>query len=222
MKTRRRFRLPDGLTLRCYLLCGAAMDLLFFTIYYSMQRLSARRADVHHLYFGWELSIPLAPWMIVIYLSMFILFVVPLFRVSAPEMKTLFRQIACATLVAGTIFLLFPSVSGFSRYIPEGYFAPYFEFLYEIDMAPYNAFPSLHVIYSGLILMSLRDISDGYEKYLYMLWLILIVLSTIFVHQHHLADIIGGLAVVWICRMSLPHDDVREEGIRGNREGENR
>ncbi len=221
MRGRRGFGLPDGLTLRCYLLCGAAMDLLFFAIYYSMQWLSARRSDVHHVYFNWELSVPLVPWMIVIYLSMFILFIVPLFKVSASEMKTLFKQIACATLLAGLIFLLFPSVSGFHRYVPAGYFAPYFKFLYQIDMAAYNAFPSLHVIYSGLILMSLRDMSNGYEKYLYMLWLILIVLSTIFVHQHHLADIIGGLAVVWICRMSLPHDDVREEGIRNSREVEN-
>ena len=213
MMKKRGFRLPDGPALRCYLACGVVADVLFFSIYYSMQWLSARRADVHHLYFDWELLVPLAPWMAVIYLSMFILFIVPLFRIAEPEMRRLFKQIICATLVSGMIFLLFPSMSGFPRHVPDGYAAPFFKFLYQIDFAPYNAFPSLHVIYSGLILMSLRDISSGYEKHLYTTWMILIALSTVLVHQHHMADVAGGAAVIWICRTFPPHEGMREGEI---------
>jgi membrane-associated phospholipid phosphatase len=61
---------------------------------------------------------------------------------------------------------------------------------------PHNLVPSLHVTFSALILFSLIDASVLFAAKLALsAWLILICLSTLLVHQHHLLDVAAGLLV---------------------------
>ncbi len=60
--------------------------------------------------------------------------------------------------------------------------------------APYNAFPSLHVSISTLMAIHWWRF-DRRAGVVAALWTALIVPSTLFVHQHYLADVAGGLLV---------------------------
>jgi hypothetical protein len=53
------------------------VSLLFFPIYLGCAAITAARSNPLHLYAQWELSIPFWPFMVVPYLSMFLLFVTP-------------------------------------------------------------------------------------------------------------------------------------------------
>ncbi|WP_379155552.1 phosphatase PAP2 family protein [Paenibacillus sp. sgz5001063] len=70
-------------------------------------------------------------------------------------------------------------------------------FVYSYDH-PYNCFPSIHVLTSYLMLRGTRVFGQ-------MIWLmtaamsILIIVSTVLVKQHVLADIMGGILVAELC-----------------------
>ena len=133
-------------------------------------------------------------------MSLGILFVLPLFRLTADQINLLGRQMFIATLVAGAVFLLLPAESQLLRSIPGS--EPYhqiFSLLYFLDR-PNNLTPSLHVIYSGLILISIFHHSSSILRLGVSIWLLLIVLSTLLVHQHQLMDILLAMMVIAGCR----------------------
>jgi membrane-associated phospholipid phosphatase len=72
--------------------------------------------------------------------------------------------------------------------------------MFSIDL-PHNMAPALHVVFSALILFAALDASRlTPTKILWWSWLILICASTILVHQHHLLDVISGLAMATLSR----------------------
>jgi len=70
------------------------VSLLFFPIYLGCAAITAARANPLHLYAQWELSIPFWPFMVVPYLSMFLLFVTPPLQLDAGELRDLVRRLS--------------------------------------------------------------------------------------------------------------------------------
>lgn len=104
------------------------------------------------------------------------------------------------TFIAGILFLLLPSESGVTRpAISTVEPQILFELLYTLDL-PYNLFPSLHIAYTSLALLIILSHSEK-QTWLALIvsWWLLMVLSVLFLHQHHLADIIGGLLLAIAC-----------------------
>lgn len=139
--------------------------------------------------------IPLVPAFVVPYLSAF-----PLAVVTAVAFARRSADLALSTLLAGIMLLLI----AYTLYLtaqtyvarPEdvgtGVFADLLRFVYGSD-EPYNAFPSLHTGFSTIFAIHwLRY--GGKAGIVCTLWCGLIVLSTLFVHQHYLADLAGGIA----------------------------
>jgi len=94
------------------------------------------------------------------------------------------------------VFLLFPSVLGFERVLPDNQYAQIYENIFSLDY-PYNMVPSLHIVYSGLILLAVFQTAPSIVvKAVSLVWFALIALSTLWVHQHHIADIFSGIVVV--------------------------
>ena len=88
---------------------------------------------------------------------------------------------------------------------------------FEIDL-PHNMAPSLHVVYCGLILLTMVSDNKGILiKSVYISWLILICLSTLFVHQHHILDVAAGLilAVFLRRRMTGSKEDFEQKESSG-------
>jgi membrane-associated phospholipid phosphatase len=75
--------------------------------------------------------------------------------------------------------------------------------MFAVDM-PHNMVPSLHVVFSALILLALTGAttSESYRLFWYG-WLLVICASTMLVHQHHLIDVIAGLALAFLLRKRI-------------------
>ncbi len=145
------------------------------------------------LYFPWELNIPLIDWMILPYHAFNLLFLFPLFLLTKRPIHILGVSFAVCTLIAGIFFFFFPTQMGYVRVIPDGPFAPLFAHLFMIA-EPTNLVPSLHVTYTTLYFIScVRVIKKRLFQVLFTLLLLLIVSSTLFIHQHHVIDVVAGI-----------------------------
>ena len=172
------------------------ISILFFTIYPLCNWLTSHRKSLYHIYSDSELAIPFVPQFVLIYLSLYLTFLLPPFFLYENQLVKLGKSLVAGTILAGIIFLIFPSVLGFERVIPQGEYQAYFKNIFLLDL-PHNMVPSLHVIYSGLILLSVyQAVSQIWIKISVAVWFLLISISTLLVHQHHLADVFLGSFIV--------------------------
>lgn len=197
-----RLSWPDGERWRAFFKFMALFYALFFPFYFGMGHLSSLHSTFA-LYMPWERDIPLIPWMIWPYLSLFSLFLLPLFHMTAGQIATLSRQSTATLLFAGATFLLFPAHLGYAPVAVEGMHHSLFQLLFMVD-TPHNLVPSLHVAFSALILLGCAERASPPLVWTYSFWLLITSASTILVHQHHLLDVFGGLALAIISRRFFP------------------
>jgi len=172
------------------------VSVVFFSVYPFCNWVTANRAATLSLYVSQELGIPFVPEFVWIYLSLYLLFLLPPFFLKAEQMNALGWQLIGATFFCGAVFLLMPAELGFDRVVPEDpFYSALFARIFEVDL-PHNLVPSLHVAFSALILISVtRCVLSPVAKVIFGVWLVLICSSTVLVHQHHLIDVITGLLV---------------------------
>ena len=187
---------------RTYLAWSFWVGVAFFAVYPTMNWLTSLRARPWHLYLPAELRIPFLPQLVWAYLSMYLLFLLPLFLLPPERMPILGRQLIAGSVISAAIFLLLPAELGFPRQLPGG--APYdaiFAGIFGVDR-PYNLVPSLHVIFSTAIALACADVVRPALRIALLAWLVVIVASTVLVHQHHLIDVAAALAIVFALRRS--------------------
>ena len=162
--------------------------------------LAATRSTRFRLYFDWELAVPFVPWMIWVYLSMQAFLAVPLFLLNAAGISRFGRTVALATLAGFAIHLTLPCDLGWARPVAvTGY--PVFASFFSMDR-PHNLVPSLHVTFSALsFLVIWNGARRTWVKLLSAAWFVLLVCSVSLVHQHHLVDIVTGLALALLCNL---------------------
>ena len=181
---------------KTYLFWFVWISIAFFSVYPTCNWITAQRDHAYALYFAAELAVPFVPIFVWPYLSLYALFFVPPFILEPKQMNILGRGLVGVTVFAGIAFLLFPAQLGFEREVPaDPFYASLFEGLFAVDH-PHNLVPSLHVAFSALILITLiRAVETRVAKAILGGWLVLLCVSTILVHQHHLLDIATGLLV---------------------------
>jgi membrane-associated phospholipid phosphatase len=132
--------------------------------------------------------------MVVPYLSMYVLFLLPPLQLDTQELWRLADRLVVATLLGGAFLFAFPTAIGFPESHDAGIFQGAYDRIYAVD-SPFNAVPSLHVVYTATILMALRAAaSDGLRR-VYSPWLVIVCASTVLTHRHHLLDVVAGLAL---------------------------
>ena len=179
------------------------VSLLFFPIYLGCAALTAARGNPLHLYAHWELSIPFWPFMVVPYLSIFLVFLIPPLQLNADELRALVRRLVVATLIGGILFFCLPAQLGFAEHNDAGIWQPLYDLIYEIDNR-FNTVPSFHVIYTASILLALMAVATAPLRRLYLAWLVIVCASTVLTHRHHLLDVAAGLAIALAVRAALP------------------
>lgn len=189
--------------IRLYITLSIRLCVLFIVFYGGANWINKLRDNHFHLYYHWELDIPFIPWMILVYLSLQLLFLVPIFHCIRSELIILAKRMGLAICVAGIIFVLIPSVSGFQRVDNPAYYSELFSMLYMLDK-PYNLFPSLHIILSTLVVVTVTRDAGLFRQVFYFSWLLLMFISALVIHQHHINDILGGLALTYICMKAIP------------------
>lgn len=173
---------------------GLALNLItFFVLYPAVNRHAMEQTSHYKFYFNWELHIPLIAEFVIIYNSIYLTFFLIFYFFSTLEIAVLGLRIFIALLLGNLVHFLLPAPLGFVRETVTGPFAPAFEVLYAFDL-PANTLPSLHIAIGYILFISLfhRVKSMAYNGVLFV-WFILVCLSVLFTHQHHVLDIVTGL-----------------------------
>jgi len=186
-----------------YLSLGLLLTVLFAVVYGGSNWLNNNRSHYFQLYFQWEFAIPFIPAMILAYFSLQLLFLLPLLHCHRNGLLLLAKRMAVAIPVAGIIFLLLPTQLGFARQATTSVFTPFYDLLYTLDR-PHNLFPSLHVTLSTLVITALLRQLNAILLWLYIAWLLLLYLSVLLVHQHHVLDIAGGILLAMLVVRWVP------------------
>ena len=145
-----------------------------------------------------ELKIPFVAHFLWGYVSMYVLFFVPLFAMTERQLPPLGKRLIVGTVASAACFMVLPTQLGWEHTVPDHpVYGPMIQAIQTLDK-PHNLVPSLHVIYSALIILAVCRHRGRTAKCFYITWLILICLSTVLVHQHHLLDVVSGLAVAFL------------------------
>ena len=186
-------------TLSWQLGVSLGLSALFLVVYSTCNWITARRANVPTFYFEWERSIPFVPLLIVPYMSIDLFFMAAPFLCRAQDRLCVFaRRVVFATLVAGLCFLLFPLRFAFARPPAFGLSGLVFNWFRTID-APFNLVPSLHAAYWLLLADVYGRETRGFMRLTIMAWFALIAVSPVLTYQHHVIDIVTGLALGGLC-----------------------
>ncbi|TXT37999.1 MAG: Ser/Thr and Tyr protein phosphatase (dual specificity) [Comamonadaceae bacterium] len=177
---------------------------VFVPIYVGSGHLLTQLPDRSiHLLLEWEKSIPLIPWMIWPYLSLFSLYALPLLHMNEHDMKQLSRQSVVAILVAGIFFISIPTKIGFSPVVVTGLHESIFRLIASVD-TPFNLVPSLHVAGATLVVLGcVKRVGIGLAR-IYQIWLATLMISTVLVHQHHIIDAFAGFILALTIRRAIP------------------
>jgi membrane-associated phospholipid phosphatase len=195
----RPLTLPTWDRLAAGLVGVPTVQLAFFPIYLGCAAITAMRNNPLRLYADWELAIPFWPFMIVPYLSMFVLFVIPLLQLEPGEMRDLVRRLVVATLIGGIMFLALPAQLGFAEHSDAGIWQGWYDVIYRLDNR-FNTVPSFHVIYTASILLAFIEVATPGLRWLYLVWLVVVCASTVLTHRHHLLDVAAGLGIAVAAR----------------------
>jgi membrane-associated phospholipid phosphatase len=148
---------------------------------------------------AFDASIPLWPIWVVPYILIcgwwVIACVWAVWRMEERLYEAFFIASAFVSVSAMTIFTLFPTYVVRSALPVGNWSTQMLNLIYSNDYA-YNAFPSGHVYVTTLIALFWSRWFPKW-RWLWMSTVVLIVLATLFTHQHYLPDPIGGLALAW-------------------------
>jgi hypothetical protein len=198
--TGRPLTVPSWRRLAVGIFGAGVVSLAFFPIYLGGALTTGILDHRLHLFAEWELAVPFWPAMIVPYLSMFVLFLMPVLQLEEPELIELVRRLVIGSLLGGFIFLLLPTETGFEERQDAGIiWQPVYDALYAVDSRA-NAVPSFHVIYTTSILLAFIDVATPRLRIGYALWLVVVSASTVLTHRHHVLDVAGGLAIAFAVR----------------------
>lgn len=191
---------------------SVGLSLLFLLVYSGTNWFTARRSGVGSFCFAFERHLPFVPLLIVPYLSIDLFFITaPFLCRNERQLLVLTRRIVLAILLAAACFLLFPLRFSFGQPAITGLLGWMFNRFHKMDL-PFNQFPSLHIALLLILTPVYMSRCRGVLRALLCAWFTLIGISTVLTYQHHLIDIIGGLALAVICFHLVP--DFPQKGVR--------
>ena len=198
--TRPFFAWPGWVHLRFAWLLSALNGIWFAFVYGGCNWITAHRSWRVRLDLPGELGIPFVPGMTAFYMSIYLLFVVGPFIVrERREFAALIVALAAATFCGGLGFILLPAQPAYLPLGDLGVWAGLFHFADRVNL-DYNMLPSLHVALSVCCVAVFCEYATALGRGLLWGWAVAIALSTLLIHQHHLADVVSG----WALGVAMP------------------
>ncbi len=175
----------------------------FFLLYGGANQIVSHFKDVPSIAFGWESQIPFIAEMIVPYMLLDLFFglsfLIPKTRQTLQQHAV---RLGFTIAISMVIFILYPLQFTFEKPEVIGWLAPLFEAL-KNDL-PYNQLPSLHVSLSMVVGYQFIQHSKGVIKVIYGLFFSSIIVSVLFVYQHHFIDIPSGVLIGFLAFFVIP------------------
>lgn len=144
-------------------------------------------------------QIPFVAWFIFPYL-LYALILAVIFTLALRNKKffgALTRAFLFASLISNIIFIVFPTMMVRAEVLPDSFVNQSVYFIYSIDSALRNCFPSEHVTFSVLANLCLMAINKKWALLL-LPFTILVVLATLFIKQHYIPDVLAGIVLAYI------------------------
>lgn len=203
---------------RRFALLWGLLSLEFAVIYCGADWITAHHSMRLQLYGSFELAIPLVPFMVVPYMTMYaIFFCAPFVLKSRAALDRLAMAAAKVIAIAGVAFVALPARLGFPPAdTGHSVWSPWLLLARTVALE-YNLVPSLHVaLFTLCASVYFTRVSRGARLGL-VLWLATVAASTVLTHQHHLLDVIAGLALgIWGARTALaPHPEGSQQQSAG-------
>ncbi|TKY82041.1 phosphatase PAP2 family protein [Pectobacterium polonicum] len=141
--------------------------------------------------------IPFSPLAIWLYLSFFI--IIPLSYLSCPiaRLAGLRRATQLTALIAGAVYLIFPTTMVYPQAIGGDLSARLLQLLQSID-SPQNCLPSLHMALTALAVWAMSDSQQKVKTGLYLLWGAAIAFSILQLRRHLFIDLVTGAMLAGI------------------------
>ena len=168
-----------------------AFALLFAICYGGAAYLASTYPSLPAWDFAFEHRLPFVPSLSIVYLTITpALLLAPLYFRTRSELAPLFFGLSLQTILATIFFIAFPQKTAFVRPEVTGWARVPFEIADAINL-DFNEFPSLHVAFAV-------SLAFAYRKRAWTVWAIAVALSTWLIYEHHLLDILGGIALASI------------------------
>lgn len=182
--------------LRTFLLKGSWMLLipLINSIYLLLNH---SNEHVHTLVTVFDKSIPFKQLFVVPYIAWFGLIFIALILFMYQDFKLYIFSIISiilGLLISFIIFSLFQTTVPRPEILGDDISSQLTKFIYTLDN-PFNAFPSIHVLTSYIIFLGCQQTKGHFPKISLVIQgeTILVILATLFLKQHTLLDVLGGL-----------------------------
>ena len=160
--------------------------------------LNKNNGQVHNLMTALDRSIPFSSYFIVPYIAWYVLiFVVLIFFLRKDERLyyACVSSIILSLLISYGVYYFYQTTVPRPVVIGHDVFSNLTRILYKVDN-PYNTFPSIHVMTSYIIFLASNKIKE-YSSYKLTMAIkgsvVLVIVSTLFLKQHTLLDVVGGL-----------------------------
>ncbi len=196
MENRRAFLgWPGWPVFRHFVLIALAVTAWFAVVFVGADAFTAMHSARIAVHTRLELGLPLVPWMVAPYMSVFLLFsAVPFVLRTRREVSALGWTLAKLIFVSGISFLLLPAELAFDPPSELGIWGNVFHFADRLNL-DYNLVPSLHVGLSAACVSVFTLYAAGMARIGLWLWLLVICMSTVLTHQHHIIDVVTGLVL---------------------------
>lgn len=183
--------------------------LLYFP-FYLMVFSYLEKANVHGLHrvtAALDYQIPFCEWFILPYLLWFAyvaVVVAYLFFRNVPEFRRCMRFLCTGMTVFLLVSALYPTAQDLRPLLPANgsILTDMVRHLYQID-TPTNVFPSIHVFNSISVCIAVFRAKTGKQNTMLRLLCLLltasIVFATMFLKQHSIIDVLGGIVLSCIC-----------------------
>lgn len=200
---------PSRADWRHFALLYGLLTILFVVVFGGADWITRHHSVRIHAFWAFELSIPLVPWMVVPYMTMYVVFLLAPFLLPKRELNRLGFALAQVILVSGVVFLALPAELGFPpATAPGSVWGPWLRLADRLNL-DFDLIPSLHVALFTTCAGVYAARVAPWARALLGLWLVLVTASTVLTHQHHLIDAATGLALgAWGARSALQAREV--------------
>ena len=167
----------------------------FMLLWTGSHEISDLRGVRYPLYFDWETRIPFQKWALAIYLphDAIVILLAVFFR-NWREATPYFGTLLVQTAIAVPFFLLVPIEPGYQNEMATGVWGTYgFEMIGMKNISQWNHMPSLHVSFVFIIATVVGQRFGPVGWWIGMAWAVLVSMTTMLVHEHHVICVVGGL-----------------------------
>lgn len=178
------------------------IGIVFGISYYLIFGLASLASGLIHtritLAFPFESQIPFYPAWAIVYLSINLLLLSGFFIFHEWKLLAIFAlTLIVETLIAGSCFIIFPIQLVYAPVTTPSHFTMIVSVAKFFSMNN-NYFPSLHTAFAFTAALAYQAYCSVISKVIFFIWACAIVLSTLFIHEHQICDLVAGFVLALI------------------------